>query len=294
MPELKAYQEFLQSKGHAVALYRDSAGVPHNAEVVWWMCGHVLSVIQHRLPNAFHVHEYASASTPPMARAKDTLKRWTQAQPDHRVFQSPWVRSRMAFTDNCPYDYRDMGIDALFFDAVGKPKATEFDFVYLGEMHRLNRFIHTLEALETTGRTLLLVGEVPATLAKRLRYFRNIHYAGRVEHTRVPAQLRRASVGLNLVPDLAPYRHQTSTKLLEYCAVGLSVASTDYAWARHFAERTGASFYWLPQETDTGQWTNAFGATLDNHHFVTPCVGSLMWDRQIGEMAVWRRFLQLP
>ena len=82
LPELDAYAAFLQDRGHQVQVHDDSTSVPTSASVVWWMCGRVPYTEAHRLRQAFHVHEYASASVPPHAWLKDQIKHWTQPRPD--------------------------------------------------------------------------------------------------------------------------------------------------------------------------------------------------------------------
>ena len=288
LPELDAYARHLQRLGWASLVHTNVATIPKAARVIWWMCGRVTAPMQAKFPDAFHVHEYASASVPPFAWAKDVAKRWAQATPHHRVFQSPWVRERLCFADACPFDYRDMGVPDDFFSP-GEPHASkEFDFVYAGDMTRLTALEHALDAIEASGKSLLLIGQVPASLQTRLRTGQMVT-TGRIPQSQVPAQLTRARVGLNLVPARPPFSEQTSTKLLEYCALGLPVASIDYAWARRFEQQTGAHFYWLPKSSHNGDWLHALGIPLEQYQFATPDVQHLRWGRQVEPMSVWRR-----
>jgi glycosyltransferase involved in cell wall biosynthesis len=79
------------------------------------------------------------------------------------------------------------------------------------------------------------VGTVDPAVRDLLGGLRNAHRTGRVPQHDVPAQLLRARAGLNLVPRRLPLTQQTSTKAIEYLALGLPVISNDYPWARRLA-----------------------------------------------------------
>ena len=305
MPELDAYASFATALGHSTVLHRDTASVPNDAQVVWWMCGRVPQSEARRLKHAFHIHEYASTSVPPYAWLKDVVKHWTQPRPDYR---------------NVPHTLRDMGIAQAFFDAVQMPYVAahddlhtqrhppesmaptaadheahslvppnEFDLVYLGEMSRLLPFVPLLQAIANAGRSLLLVGDVPDALRQQLPA--SVTCTGRVPYADVPHQLRRARLGLNLVSNTEPYNQQTSTKVLEYCAVGLPVVSNDYAWVRYFTTHYQGNFYVL--RDDPASWPSSFGPALDAYPYVLPDVRSLAWPQVLAKMPIWDLLDQL-
>ena len=298
LPELDAYVSFITSRGHSALLHDTSASVPAHAQVVWWMCGRVPSAEARRLKHAFHIHEYASASVPPHAWLKDFVKHWTQPKPDYRFFQNGWVRERLGFNDGVPHALRDMGVAQIFFDAAApalpepsyadeapaRIPPNEFDLVYLGEMNRLQPFLPLLQAIHDAGRTLLLVGDIPETLRTQLSA--SVTCTGRVPHADVPRQLRRARLGLNLVSDLEPYNQQTSTKLLEYCAVGLPVVSNDYAWVRYFATHYQGNLHLL--RDDPSSWQHSFGEALEAYPYVVPDVRALVWPRLLAALPIWK------
>ena len=305
LPELDAYVDFITSHGHQALVHDTSTSVPTNAQVVWWMCGRVSAAETRRLKTAFHIHEYASTSAPPHAWLKDFVKHWTQPKPDYRLFQNDWVRQRMAFDDGVPHALRNMGISQAFFDtaapALPEPSdeddapqrsipTNEFDLVYLGEMNRLLPFVPLLQSIHKAGRTLLLVGDVPDALRTQLPT--SVTCTGRVPHADVPQHLRRARFGLNLVGNIAPYNQQTSTKLLEYCAVGLPVVSNDYAWVRQFAAQHQANFYWLSD--NPANLPHSFGNALDTYPYVVPNVRSLAWPQLLGQLAIWQALRIAP
>jgi glycosyltransferase involved in cell wall biosynthesis len=292
LPEIDAYVDFITSHGHQALVHDTGTSVPTNAQVVWWMCGRVPSAEADRLKNAFQIHEYASASAPPHAWLKDFVKHWTQPKPDYRLFQNGWVRERMGFNDGVSYALRDMGVAQAFFDAAAPTRipSNEFDLVYLGEMTRLQPFLPLLQSIHEAGRTLLLVGDVPDALRAQLPT--SVTCTGRVPHAEVPQQLRRARFGLNLVSNIAPYNQQTSTKLLEYCALGLPVVSNDYAWVRYFAAHYQGNFHLL--RDDPASWQYSFGEALEAYPYVVPDVHELAWHKLLAKLAIWKHLHIVP
>jgi glycosyltransferase involved in cell wall biosynthesis len=259
--------------------------VPDDAQAVWWICGRVPAAQAKRLQGAVQVHEYASASVAPLAWLKDRIKQWQHPVPDFRVFQSEWVRQRMGWDDTVPYALRDMGVPESFLTAQAL-QPPEFDLVYLGEMRRLLHFVPLLQTLGQAGLSLLLVGDVPAALQERLAALGHIQSTGRVPQDQVPAQLLRARAGLNLMPDVLPLAEQTSTKLLEYLALGLPVISNPYAWAQRTAQAHAGRVQWLGLQASAAQWQAAVqGLPLrqtDRHH-----LQSLRWSHQLQALPVW-------
>ena len=298
LPEIDAYVDYITLHGHQALVHDTSTTMPDNAQVVWWMCGRVPFTDAHRLETAFHIHEYASASAPPHAWLKDMVKHWTQPKPDYRIFQNGWVRERLGFNDGVPYALRDMGVAQAFLDAAApalpepsyeddapaRIPPNEFDLVYLGEMTRLQPFLPLLHSIHEAGRTLLLVGDVPDSLRTQLPA--SVTCTGKVPHAEVPHQLRRARFGLNLVSNTAPYNQQTSTKLLEYCAVGLPVVSNDYAWVRYFAAHYQGNLHLLRDDPTT--WPHSFGDALEAYPYVVPDVRTLTWPRLLSALPIWK------
>ncbi len=284
LPELDAYVAFIQAHGQDALIHDTCDTVPANAQVVWWMCGRVPRAQAHRLRHAFHIHEYTSASVPPHARLKDWVKHWTQPKPDYRIFQNGWVRERMGFSDGVPSSLRDMGVASVFLEPLPQAPICEFDLVYLGEMHRLLPFLPLLQTIHEAGRTLLLIGDLPDTLRSQLAP--SVTCVGRVAHADVPTQLRRARFGLNLVSNTEPYNQQTSTKLLEYCAVGLPVVTNDYAWVRYFVAHYQANLHVLHDDPST--WPHSFGEALEAYPYAVPDVRDLAWPKLLRALPIWK------
>lgn len=288
LPELEAYTSHLQQWGHEACMHHSAGTVPNDAQLVWWMCGRVPAQEHRRFAQAFQVHEYASASVPPLAWAKDLVKRWTQPKPDYRLFQNNWVRQRLGFSDDVAWEFRDMGISPAFLNPPPPPSSPEFDMVYLGDMVRLRHFLPVFKGLEAAGMRTLLIGEMPAQLQRQFQAFRQVTVTGKVLHSEVPRQLQRARWGLNLVPDHPPYSEQTSTKLLEYCAVGLPVVSTDYHWVRNFAASCRATFAYLPPFANANTCADFFRHTLNAQAPTPPKMQNWAWHRTMERLAIWK------
>ena len=289
LPELAAYQAHIEHLGHAVQMHTQAHTVPDDARAVWWICGRVPSDQARRLKGAVQVHEYASASVAPLAWLKDRIKQWQHPVPGFRVFQSEWVRQRTGFGDNAPdavpYALRDMGVPDAFLTAQAL-QPPEFDLVYLGEMSRLLHFVPLLHTLGQARLSLLLVGDVPPALQERLATLGHIHSTGCVPQDQVPAQLLRARAGLNLMPDVLPLSEQTSTKMLEYLALGLPVISNPYAWAQRTALAHAGRMQLLDVQATAAQWQAAVKALpqrqTDRQH-----LQALRWSQQLQGLPVW-------
>ena len=285
LPELAAYRQEITHRGHEVHIHTDPAKVPDNADVVWWICGRVSHRHSRRLRRSLQVHEYASASVAPLAWLKDRIKQLSHPRPDHRVFQSEWLRQRMGLTDAVPYSLRDMGVPAHFLSAQARG-AADVDLVYLGEMSRLMQFVPALQAIDQAGLRLLLIGHIPPQLAAVIGRLQHVRTTGRIAQDEVPAQLLRARAGLNLVPDVLPLSAQTSTKFLEYLAVGLPVISNPSAWAQHMAAEHPDRVTLLSDTDTPSAWQHAL-ARQPVTEVWRPHLQHLSWHAQLQAMPLW-------
>ncbi len=281
LPEVDAYVSYLRRSPEVEAV--DSAAEPDarpaDVDVVWRFMG----LDRAGAPGRRLVHEYNSLSTGRWPRLRNRLKQTLNIRPDFRVFLSPAVREGFAFTDGVPWGLRDMGVAECFFFAPPPMVTRPFDFVYAGSLSRA-RQSHTLlrhfDRCPGAGR-LLVVGEVPAALARRFGRSGRITFTGRVPYADVPSCLARARWGVNLIPERYPLNIQTSTKLLEYFAAGLGVVSTAYAWSTAFARSRGARVFWL--EADLANLTAATVATFAPQ---PAAVDDLRWDRVIEHSGI--------
>lgn len=281
LPELAAYEAHLRERGVSAIVHNDATSVPEDAKALWWICGRVPGDAAKRWPAAFHVHEYASASVPPAAGWKDRIKRWTHPVPQHRVFQSEWVRERMGFDDSVPSSLRDMGVPSAFLEAKARA-AAEFDLVYLGETSRLLAFASAWQAIREAALSLLVVGSIDDRVRAVVG---DAACTGRVEQHDVPAQLLRARAGLNLMPDRLPFSEQTSTKVLEYMAVGLPVLGNDYAWFRRAMAQYPARLKAV-DVTSANAWRDAV-STLPTIETDRRYLAPLTWQSRLAGLPVW-------
>ena len=287
MPELAAYEQHLAALGHHSQRHADPATVPTDADIVWWICGHVSTHHSHRLRTSLHVHEYASASVGRLPALKDRIKRWRHPRPAHRIFLNDWVRERMGFDDGVPFSLRDMGVPAAFLTSEPR-QPPDHDLVYLGEMSRLRAFVPSLRAMSQAGLKLLLVGQLPDDLARTLQILPGVSCSGRVPQAQVPAQLLRARAGLNLMPDRLPVAMQTSTKVLEYLAVGLPVLSNDYPWSRVQAAQYPDRIFLLRDLHLPERWAKAMAA-LPAQISDRSALGPLAWPELLKALPVWQQ-----
>jgi hypothetical protein len=93
-----------------------------------------------------------------------------------------------------------------------------------------------------------------------------------------------------LVPNATPFQQQTSTKVLEYCAMGLRVVSNAYPWVRYFMAQHKANFYLL--NDDAPSLGTSFGEALDAYPYEVPDVRELAWPQVLETLPLWRIILR--
>ncbi len=281
LPEIDAYLSYLAAHHPEVVACDSRRNIPEgfNPDVVWRFMG----MDREKPKNGkYIVHDYNSLSTGVLARQKNFIKRFFNVKPQRRVFLSEPVKAGFPFKDDVPYSIRDMGIDPAFF--VERDALPAYDFIYVGSLDRGRTIIRFLDyfSAQMLGYTLLLVGHADENLIKRYGKSGNIVFTGRVPYADVPGYLAKARYGLNLMPDRYPFNVQTSTKLLEYCAAGLGIVSSDYHWARQFEKERSANFLWL-----SPGFKNLTHAHLENFAFGTPEVQDLTWENVIKNSGIF-------
>jgi len=240
--------------------------------------------------NHIIVHEYASLSTGLLPRFKNFLKSKFNPKPDLRVFLNENVKNGFNFNDEIEFCYRDMGIDESFL-LYSKNLNKEYDFVYVGAVSK-NRGIDKL--LENFTRKNLgkicLIGNVDDELYKKYKHNKDFIFTGKVKYNEVPKIASKAVYGINYVPDKYPYNLQTSTKLLEYLALGLKVITTDYWWIRNFENKYNCSFYKV-REKDFAISRDK----LERYNFSTGSFDpkDFLWDRIINKSGVEEKLFKL-
>lgn len=275
LPEIAAYTEYFTAMGMRCQVTHPRLLNKLQPNVAWHFMG---MDRQKKTAGVFTIHEYVSASTPPVTKLKNRVKRAVNVKPDHRIFQNEFVRKAFDFKDGVPHSYRDMGIPASWLEPLEVEK--EFDFIYTGELWQrgLDRILHAFAYGAMKNRTLLIVSRDYRQVSEGLKDSKNIIFAGPVPHEEVRTLICKSRFALNIMRDAEPFNRQTSTKLLEYCACKVPVISSDYEWARNFQQQNGGRFFFI---RDNFTWDNI---TSFNYHF--PDLSGWTWEQQIERSGI--------
>lgn len=244
LPELQAYADYFRPR-YQVEVSSPDADLS-GYDIVWFFMG----FSRYQPGNGqFIVHEYASLSTPPLARVKDLIKRQLTTRPHLRVFQNKAQSRLMRFNDAVPERFRDMGIAGHFKQQLEAKK--QCDLIYSGSMDKSRRLEHALDIVLKLRplASIWLVGQPSVYLQQRYQHYANVRFIGSVPNSQIPALLNQAHFGLNYIPDVYPYHFQTSTKLLEYAACGLPIIGNNNSWVTNFLAQHPLPYHDLQQLT---------------------------------------------
>lgn len=270
LPEIKAYTDYLNKRGFsAMEVYSDQKEVIEKFDIVWKFMG--LDMKQDN-KHQFYIHEYCSLSVGKLSKQKDLLKKYLNCKPTGRLFLNEELYQRMNFKDNLPYLKRDMGISHSFYTNQDKK---DYDFIYLGDTSKSRKLNNLLTNFKTQNRdqNIIVIGSISNELYKNFKSADNIIFTGKINHEDVPSVASKAVYGINYVPNIFPFNIQTSTKLLEYCALGLKIITTDYNWVNQFEENRGARFLKVDEDL-----TNFTRDRIEKFDFYTPNVEDLRWE----------------
>ena len=276
LPELDAYTRYFRDRNVQTTI---STNTNHGiiAAVEWYFMG-----IYTKRKATITIHEYASASVPPLASMKDFVKRKFNAVPDFRIYNNEYVRQQMNFRDQIPHGIRNFGIDMPSIKV--SPVKKEYDFIYTGSVAPHRKLGPLLECF-TTGsmrdHSLLILSNHYEHLSATMSNYTNIHFAGPVPLHEVRGYLEKASFGINYMVDELPFNKQTSAKLIEYAAAGLPVITTAYEWVNEFEKRSGGSFFKLDELLSNFTWE-----LLNNFDYKTPDLTGWTWEEQIEKCGV--------
>lgn len=277
LPEFIAYKEYCQTLGLSPHFFQMGGAVP-DSDILWQVCGVKIKPRS----EAFLVHEYQSLSVPPFSKLKNFIKKKLNYQPDVRVFLTPQIQNELGFhfQKGCDF-YRDMGVHKSFFDSRAGSK--DFVFLYIGSTCYQRQFSKTYEMFRKTNLPTLIIGEKPKELMNQ--HTGRIEFTGRISYLDVPKEASRARFGVNCVPSAYPYQYQTSTKLLEYCALGLNVITTYHAPTQNFEKQRGAKFLTL----NSYQIPSHF----EEFAYETPSVNDLEWNSILKKTQMFEQIIQL-
>lgn len=285
LPELEAYQQFLKEIDGVEVNVTSSPSLAERSysDIIWRFMG----TDRLKTPDRFLCHEYNSLSTPPCAVLKNSLKRFLAPKPNFRVFLNENVYKGFGFSDQISYSFRDMGISEKFFQVTNMMQP-EYDFAYCGSISKSRNIQVLLEHFQQTpdAGSILLVGDPEADLFDRYCHSKNIVFTGRVDNHQVPDLLRKARWGINFMPDKYPFNRQTSTKVLEYMAVGLGVVSTRYKWIEDFNRVRQAKIFWIKNDL-----SNLKAEFVEKQGTQASDVSDLEWNKVITKSGIFKKIL---
>lgn len=282
LPEVYAYVDYLKQNEPSWNPYLASEIGTFSAEafdVIWEFMG-----LDLHKKNSFVVHEYNSSSTGYFYQPKNIIKSIFNTTPNRRVFLNQEVQSKFIFKNDIPFNFRPMGIHKKFLNSK-ENTLKSYDFVYVGSVEGRERPIskvlyHITQNLPRSK--LLFIGGVSNSIHQTFKDAQNITFSGKVPYLEVCDLLKRAKYGLNLIPDVYPQNSQDSTKLLEYCALGLKIISSNYSWVRNFEKTRKAKFFFLNENLE-----NFKTEQIASFDFKTPSVEDLEWQKVIKRSNVF-------
>ena len=277
LPAMQGYIDFF--KNYNVRTSVCTATELHNLrpDVEW----HFMGFDRTPKHGQLKIHDYSSASVPPFASLKNKLKKQLNINPDYRLFQNEFVCNSFGFTDSIPFGFRDVGIHPSNF--VDSPVEKKHDFIYVGEMksRKLDPLIQCFSTGALTARSILFLTKNYGQLAKSLKKYPNIHFAGPVAASEVRNYIRASQFGINYVLNVHPFNQQTSTKLLEYAANKTPIVTTDYPWIKEFQSKYGGKYFFLNHDLSNFSWD-----ALQAVEFAFPDLAEWTWEHQIRKSGV--------
>lgn len=277
MPEISSYVSYLnRTEDIRATVVTDAKLIDNQYDLVW----KVMGLDFKRTGDYALIHEYNTITVGKYSSLKDLIKRYANTKPDGRVFQNFDVLKTYHFNDNVPFIYRDMGINAQYYDLPNVEK--EYDFVYVGTMDASRELDKMLEAFKhNPDLSIVLIGTPNEALVESYGHLDNVHFEGRVDYEKLPQIANKARYGMNYIPDIYPFNIQTSTKLLEYCAMGLDIVTTDYKWINDFEASHEAQFFKLNSDL-----SNLTRENLEAFNFQSPDLKNMEWGNHFDEIGL--------
>lgn len=279
LPEIYAYHSYLNMQSQIEASIIKATDIKEykdgDFDVIWKFPG---LDFKRDFKTTKVIHEYNSLSVGSFVQLKNFLKKRGNIRPDGRVFLNQFIENELNFKDQIPSIKRDMGISKDFFIKTHKK---EYDFVYLGTMDKSRNLHLALQPFVTDlkGKTIVLIGDPEEELYNEYKKYKNIIFTGRVAYKKVAEIAAKAEYGYNYIPNIYPFNVQTSTKLLEYCAMGLKIVTTSYEWVDKFELDSGGSFFRL-----NSNLSNLTIEELNKFPFNTPDVLTFEWNRLLSQI----------
>ena len=281
LPEAEAYKSYFSRHGFLCEIQSPDAFT--EPDILWRFMG-TDPFFRFRPKRSFNIHEYGSLSIPPFPKTKDYIKRIINAKPDARVFLNNDIEKKYRFNGSARTFYRPMGVEEAFIKEGKRHHQPEFDLIYCGSITKSRDIDKALYNLSKSSLTILLIGTPEAEIYKNFKNFKNIHFAGRIGRKDLPKAITLGKYGLNITPNIYPYSFQDSTKVIEYCALGLPVISTKHDWSSNFAQKNNATFHYIDNEYEDLQHLTA--ERLQKIDFAIPNMESYSWSSIIDRSQI--------
>ncbi|BBL19385.1 hypothetical protein F939_00553 [Acinetobacter radioresistens DSM 6976 = NBRC 102413 = CIP 103788] len=238
-PETKAYLKYMTNinSNIKIEIFSNIKDADEKSDIVIYYGGYLpfYKKIKSKL-----IIEYHSLSTGSYPRIKNFIKRRFSAKAQAYIFLNENVKTELGFYGNSKaYYFRSMGYDDDIFN-IAKNNFKKYDFVYMGSVHRYG-VMEVIKNIANKGFSILVIGCNLETYTE-LKSIKNIFPHRKMDQKEMFELASQAKYGLNYTIDQYPFNIQDSTKLIEYCAMGLKVVTNRYKWVDFFEKDIGANF----------------------------------------------------
>jgi len=275
LPEYQAYRTYCNQAKIECEIVDNVSKVSKRADTIWLSCG----IFPLNIKEKFLVHEYQSGSTGSFCRLKNQIKSILNQAPTCRVFLNTSVKNQFPLLNRSkvPYFFRDMGVSNNFFEVYSSSKP--YEFVYIGSTDQIRGFDELLESVKRTNKKTLIVGRKPLYLKNY--NFTNIEFSGVLPYEEVAKTAILAKFGLNYIPNREPFNSQTSTKLLEYLALGLKIITSHHKPSTDFLDARHAKYLFFSKDL-------SIPTEYESAEYFTPSVHDREWIKVIERSGIFQ------
>lgn len=274
LPEMLAYKKYFEEHGFDVDFLNADQVSVANHDVTLLFCGFYPFW---RKYSGTVVAEYHSLSTGRWSKVKDFLKGFFNVSPSCYVFLNEYVQKNINVRNERPSVLRPMGYDGdLVRSSLREEKI--YDVAYVGSVR--DGVKEAVVKLADLGARVVVAGNVDD-----IRH-NNVECFGKVSIEEAYRLMSMSTLGLNYTPDIEPWSKQDSTKVIEYCALGMGVITNSYEWVRDFEVSRGARFLDIEKISCLRDITN--------FQYIVPDVADLEWRKVMddsGLVEMIKRFL---
>lgn len=237
-PETNAYIQNLDKNIFKINVFDNIYSADNSSDIIIYYGGFLKKST--RLKSKLII-EYHSLSTGKKPKIKNIIKRLFAKKADAYIFLNQDVKKNLYFyKDHEKYVFRGMGYDGKLIEVLTPINDKIYDFVYMGSLGR-GGVKEIILSIASKGFTVAVIGCNEQDY-NQLSNTSNIFPFSRLPQRESFQIAKKAKYGLNYTIDIYPFNIQDSTKLIEYCALGLKVVTNKYYWVNKFEKEIGASF----------------------------------------------------